>query len=199
VLSSSHSYEPQAQPAGGALEALLVASASGDRQAFQQLYEATAPRLHALLRRMALSAADVEDVLIEAYFKAWRAAGGFDAQRGTALAWLASVARHQALDHLRSRRRRADAEGRLETACPEKAARLDPQELGASREQGERLGRALRDLPPDQARAIDLVYFQGYSHSQAAQRLREPLGTIKSRIRAALRELRQHPSLPQDL
>lgn len=198
VISSSQSHESQSSPAGGALEALLEASARGDRRAFQEFYERTAPRLNALLRRMPLSTADVEDVLIEAYFKVWRAAGSFDQSRGSALAWLASVARRLALDHLRSRRRRADAEGRLDapdqTSCPQS----DPQELGARREQEERLKRALLDLPPEQARAVDLVFFQGCSHSQAAKQLSEPLGTIKSRIRAALRELRHHPHAPRD-
>jgi RNA polymerase sigma-70 factor (ECF subfamily) len=198
VISSSPSHESQSSPAGGALEALLEASARGDRRAFQELYESTAPRLNALLRRMPLSAADIDDVLIEAYFKVWRAAGSFDQNRGSALAWLASIARRLALDHLRAGRRRADAEGRLDAPDQESCAHSDPQELGARREQEERLQRALRDLPPDQARAVDLVFFQGCSHSQAAQQLSEPLGTIKSRIRAALRELRHHPHAPRD-
>lgn len=166
----------------------LAASASGDRQAFRRLFETTSPILNALLRRMVLSQADAEDLLVEVYAKIWRAASSFDPARGTALTWMAVIARRQALDHLRRGRRRRDAE--LRAGAPTPTDVPGPQDLGSQAEDRERLARAVGTLAPEQREAIRAVFFEGCSHVEAAARLKQPLGTLKGRVRSALRQMR---------
>lgn len=179
---------PGLRPDPRTLALWLEASAAGDRQAFRCLFDATSPTLNALLRRMVLSPSDAEDLLVEVYAKVWRAAASFDASRGPALTWMAVIARRHALDHLRRGRRRRDAE--LRAVAPGPSEPPGPQDLGSQAEDRERLARAVGTLAPEQREAIRVVFFDGCSHAEAAARLKQPLGTLKGRVRSALRQMR---------
>lgn len=162
-------------------EALLRRAADGDMEAFGSLYDLTAPRLFAIALRILRDRAAAEDATQDAYLRIWRKAGRFDSSRGTPLAWMGVIARNAALDLARSRR---ESEGLEILETPDFAVEaVEPPDA--------RLGHCLKQLPPDQARAITIMYTNGLSHSELAEHLAVPLGTAKSWVRrgtAALRE-----------
>ena len=130
---------------------------------------------------------DAEDVVDETFWEAWRSAARFDDRRAAAPAWLAMIARCRALDRLRRRRKHENLESMAPTANPS-STRVDEAE---STDRAERVAAALRVLPRDQRRAIELAFFDGYSHAEIADLLALPLGTVKTRIRLAMQKLRE--------
>src|SRR5262249_30518281 len=141
-------------------------------------------------------AADAEEVVADAFGQAWRRAGDFDPARGSAGAWLATIARTRALDLARSPGRRGRALGRAALGSGDVglALRVASREPADARvERGETrvlVTRALADLPEAQRSAIELAYFGGLSQSEIAERLGEPLGTVKTRMRSGMEKLR---------
>jgi RNA polymerase sigma-70 factor, ECF subfamily len=140
--------------------------------------------------------ADAEEVVVDVFGQAWRQAAAFDPRRGSVGAWLATIARSRALDMVRARGRRARAHERAALlsdegiATPVSALGPDPGR-GAERSEARRLvGQALATLPEPQRVAIELAYFEGLSQSEIAERLAEPLGTIKTRMRTGMEKLR---------
>jgi RNA polymerase sigma-70 factor (ECF subfamily) len=119
----------------------------------------------------------------------WRRAAGYDAENGTVLGWIMNIARSRAIDRLRfeGRKKRSpsgDAPPAAEQAAP------DPRDVIELREQGAALLAALAMLTTDERQAIETTFFGGLTHSEAADRLKQPLGTVKTRIRSALHKLR---------
>lgn len=180
--------------------ALVARVARGDQQAFGLLYDRFGALAYGLARAMVREAADADDVVAEAFAQLWRTADRYDAARGSVAAWVTTVTRTRALDHLRAARRRLqaaeraagdDAEG---IALPVAAA--PPADEGLERrERAEAVQRQLAALPPAQREAVQLAFFGGLSHGEIAERLALPLGTVKSRVRLALQRLRDalHP------
>jgi RNA polymerase sigma-70 factor (ECF subfamily) len=141
--------------------------------------------------------ADAEEVVADAFAQIWRSAAAFDASRGSVGAWVATIARTRALDLVRSRRRRARVleeaavvtdEGETLVLAPSLEAADRSAELT---ETSAIVRRSLADLPPPQRQVIELAYFGGLSQSEIAARLSEPLGTVKTRMRAGMEKLRQ--------
>lgn len=162
-------------------EALLRGMADGDMDAFRRLYDQTAPRLFAIALRILRDSAAAEDATQEAYLRIWRKASRYEPGRGAPLAWMGVIARNAALDLARSRRRTEDIEI-LDT--PDFAVEaVEPPDA--------RLGQCLKRLPPDQARAITIMYVNGMSHSELAGHLAVPLGTAKSWVRRGLTSLKE--------
>jgi RNA polymerase sigma-70 factor, ECF subfamily len=154
------------------------------------LYDAHAAAVYALALRITRDAADAEDVTQEVFLQAWRSEERFDAARGSRAAWLLVMARSRSLDRLRSRRRRpADAvePARLD-AIPNAAAGVDV--IAATQQEASRAYEAMTVLPAEQREAIELAYFEGCSHTEIAARTGQPLGTVKTRIRSAMQQLR---------
>ena len=171
------------------LESLIESSAVGDRAAFGALYDAAAPQLFGLAMRILKRRDWAEDVLQEAMISAWRNAGDYRRDLGSAKAWLTVILRNRALDRLRreAAARLGDAgDGVPEVADPAPSA-LD---LAASGEDGRRLRTCIEQLEEVQKRAILLAYFDGLTHEQLASRLASPLGTVKSWIRRGLQRLK---------
>ncbi len=166
--------------------ALLGRIAGGDQTAFASLYDRTSSRVFGLLLRMLRSRAAAEDVLQDAYWHVWSKAGDYDATRSGPLAWIVLIARSRAMDHLRRRKRRA-------TTPLESAAETQAQAGGAleDAECGQVAGEALRQLPDEQRRVIELSYFGGLTHEEIASRTQTPVGTVKTRIRLGMRRLRE--------
>ena len=163
--------------------ALVSRIAHGDQDALAELYDLTSPTLFGLALRIAGNKEDAEDILLEAYTKAWRIADRFDPARGAPLAWLLTMVRSISLDHLRANKRRG-------TESPSELvaiARHDPW-------QGDRISiqKALEELPEDQRTAIELAYFEGLTQTEIAARLNLPVGTVKTRVRLALAKLRTY-------
>lgn len=175
-------------------QALLVRIATGDEAAFAELYDATASIVHGVAARLVREREDAEDVTVHTFHDVWRRAASYDAARGRPSAWLRTLARSRAIDLLRSRRR-----GRvlLEEVARDLAAASPASPAEAPDDASHRSGlsghlrAALRSLPADERRAIELAYYGGMSHSEVAMVLGEPLGTVKSRIRLGMARLRR--------
>jgi len=173
---------------------------SGDQQALGQFYDRWVPVVNGLVSRMVKSAGDVEDVVEESFWQAWRQADRFDADRGSVQTWLLTIARSRALDRLRSLKRRRE-ESIDDVAAPGVAAQVptdsvlpespsDPLLAAELAERSVLVREALAELPREQREALELGYFGGLSQSEIAERTGQPLGTVKTRMRLALLKLR---------
>lgn len=164
--------------------ALMDAMANGDRAALATLYDRHAPTLLALALRIVRSRGEAEDLLHDVFLEAWRNAKSYDLSRGRVRTWLVIRMRSRALDVVKSARvsRRADDDRTAETL----AAGDDPS---ASPDQ-RRVRAALAELSPEQRAVLELAYFDGRSCSEIAAQLDVPIGTVKSRLAAALGKLR---------
>lgn len=173
-----------------ALAQLLRAVAQGNAEALRSVYESEKNRLFGLILRFVRSRELAEDVLTDTFVKVWTKADSFDPGKGQAASWLTTVARRQAIDSLRARGRDrlVAREQSFEDGLP--AADHDPCDLQASAEHAQLVRQAVNDLSDPERAAIQAVFFQGLTHSQAALSLNAPLGTLKSRVRCALERMR---------
>ena len=161
------------------------------------LYDRYAPNLLGLALRITREQADAEEVVVDTFAQAWRDAARFETERGSVAAWLATIARSRALDTVRSQTRRgrladaAEAEGESDTAPAMGSGFPSPVANLLADERSRRIRDALMVLPDAQRIALDLAYFEGLSQTEIAERLGEPLGTIKTRVRLGLRKMRE--------
>jgi len=168
---------------------LMRAVAAGDRDAVGELYDRHASAVYGMAMSLLRDPALAQDVSQEAFVRLWTRAGGFDAERGTPLGWLLSVTRHLCLDELRRQRRASDRAERLvreATVQAEGEAELLLQRGWDS----DRVRGALAELSALQRQTVELVYFQGYTLAEVAERLTVAVGTVKSRLHSALIGLR---------
>jgi RNA polymerase sigma-70 factor (ECF subfamily) len=182
------------------LSRLLARAGVGDRAAFATLYEQTSSHLFAVVLRINRDRAQAEDILQEVYVRVWRAAQSFDAAQSQPLTWLTSIARHRAIDSLR----REQTQPRLQT--PGAAAGADaededvydtvadaapgPLDLLSRATDARALGECMDKLSALQRQSVALAFYQGLSHAEVADQLRQPLGTVKSWVRRALLTLK---------
>lgn len=162
----------------------------GDRDAFAQVFDEQAPLVLGVLLKILHRRAVAEEVLQDVFLQAWRRLDTFDPERGTLRAWLVTMARSRALDHLKSAKARGAREervGKHETATVEEPVGTRELELSEDRH---RIRSALASLPAEQREAIELAYFGGLTHSQLAARLDAPLGTVKSRVKLGMTKLK---------
>ena len=165
--------------------------ASGDQAGAAALYDRHARPLYSLILRILADQTEAEDVLQEVFAQAFRQASRYDPSRGAVAAWLLTMARSRAIDRLRSRRTRVEARTReVETLDDMADVRPDAASVMLDEEQSRLLRQALSDLPLLQRIAIELAYYEGLSHTEIAERLEQPLGTVKTRIRLGLLKLR---------
>jgi len=164
--------------------------ASGDGDALTRLFDLHSPVALGLLVRMLGGRAEAEEVLQETFLQVWMQAGRYEESRSTPRGWILMLARSRALDRLRRR----DARRRREEEVSEDGARA-VHPVGTDRleavERSSRIGVALGILSPEQRHCIELAFFEGLTHSQIAERLQAPLGTVKSRILLGMNKLRQ--------
>lgn len=168
---------------------LLHAVARGDEAALAAIYDRYASILLGLMLRILHSRGEAEDVLQEVFLQVWRRAADFDESRGRAFTWLVTLARSRAIDRLRS----LDARGRAVTAsAAEPTEQVGDASADALRaEQGEIVRSALAELSEDQRTTLLLAYQEGLTQTEIAERLNQPLGTVKTRTRAGLAKLRE--------
>jgi len=170
--------------------AILVRSiATGDQLALHALYERAHRLVFTLVMRITANREMAEELTVDVFHDVWRRAASYDAVNGTVLGWIMNQARSRAIDRLRfeSRKKRSHG-GDMEPLGEVAADSRDELEL---REQGEALRAALAALTSDERQAIETTFFAGLTHAEAAARLNQPLGTIKTRIRSGLQKLRQ--------
>jgi RNA polymerase sigma-70 factor, ECF subfamily len=167
-------------------ERLLHRCASGDRGAFRMLYDRWGNRLYGIALRITREAALAADATQDAFVQVWQQAHRFDPDRGSAETWLIGIVRYRALDLIRRQSREVSGyEGEeREDDTPDALARL------VSTAEGAALHRCLGELEEDRRRLVVLAFVDGLSHSELAERLSVPLGTVKSWIRRSLISLR---------
>jgi RNA polymerase sigma-70 factor (ECF subfamily) len=168
---------------------LIQRAAAQDREAFSQLYDRFSTLVFSLAMRMLRAQSDAEDLLQEVFMQVWRQAGNYSQERGSPEAWIINIARSRAIDKLRSIRRRdksfvltddpagAESPDNVESTVGESEAKLA-------------MNSALANLPEAQRQVLELAYFSGLSQTEIADRLKEPLGTVKTRMRAGIQRLR---------
>ena len=169
---------------------LLRRIAAGDGDALSRLFELHSPIVLGLLVRILGSRAEAEEVLQETFLQVWMQADRFDEARSTPRGWLLMLARSRALDRLRRRdsRRRREEEVSVDSDSATLPTGTDRLEAA---ERKTRIGSALGLLSPEQRHCIELAFFEGLTHTQIAERLKAPLGTVKSRILLGMNKLRQ--------
>ena len=176
-------------PANAADQALLARVSGGDAAALRTLYDVCAGRAMSIAYRVLASRSEAEEVVQETFVQVWRQAASYDASRGGAMAWIATIVRSRALDRLRSRAASERAVARSEDDPDSQPTAPAPAELAAQRELRAQVMAALAALPVEQRSAIELAYYEGLSHSEIAARLGDPLGTVKTRVRLGLAKL----------
>ena len=183
------------------LARLLARSSLGDRAAFASLYEKTSPHLLAVVLRINRDRAQAEDILQEVYVNVWRAAGSFDAMQSQPLTWLTSIARNRAIDSVR--RNQTQPQSRTLGPTAEGGDREDesvydtvaddapgPLDLLSRAAEARSLAACMERLSALQRQSVALAFFQGLSHAEVAEQLRQPLGTVKSWVRRSLMTLK---------
>jgi RNA polymerase sigma-70 factor (ECF subfamily) len=172
-------------------EKLMLKVAGGDRGAFLLLYDRFSTPLYSLALRMLANEAEAQDILQEVFLSIWSKAPAFRPGRGTAFSWVVTQLRHRAIDRLRSRRRRGEL---VETF----AAELAPSDSGGpssfesleADERAREVRSALEQLGEEQRQVLRLAFFEGLTQSEIAEKLEEPLGTIKARASRGMARLR---------
>lgn len=174
-------------------EELMRRVAASDSDALALLFQRYAGAVYSLAYRMLNDREGAEDLLNEVFVRVWRQAPSYDARRGKFSTWLMSVARNLGIDELRSRRARPQRADPLTPDDPD----LDPADDRVDVERdvwhAERrrlIREALRELPPAQRQALEMAYFEGLTQAEIAERLGDPLGTTKTRVRLGLQKLR---------
>jgi RNA polymerase sigma-70 factor, ECF subfamily len=165
----------------------------GDDRALGQFYDRWARVVYALILQIVHDQDDADDVLEATFYQAWREAGRYAPDRGTVPTWILMIARSRALDRVRAKRRRREepltpsATGNLDNVAAE-APSADVAEVA---DQRSRVAEAVRTLPAEQREVVELAYFGGLSQSEIADKIGQPLGTVKTRTRLAGQKLRE--------
>jgi len=150
-----------------------------------RLYDRYSSTVYSIALRVLGDTGAAEDVLQEVFLQLWRNPGVFDSSRGNMAAWLAVIARNRAIDSLRKRRPEADIADVVVSVEPDLAG--DTERARAM----EKIRSVLGDMPAAQRSALEMAYFEGLTHTEISARTGEPLGTVKTRIRAGLLSLRK--------
>jgi len=170
---------------------LLQRTGERDRGSFEQLYERFSGVIFSTALQVLGNQESAEDVLQEVFVSIWEKAPLYDCERGKPITWALSLARHKAIDRLRSQQRKGALLDRVEHEAHLAEPRHSSRDEVDAAEKSRLVRDALLHLPPSQREAIDLAYFAGLSQVEIARRLDQPLGTIKARIRRGLLRLRE--------
>ncbi|MGH9853312.1 MAG: sigma-70 family RNA polymerase sigma factor [Blastocatellia bacterium] len=173
------------------LISLVEQVAAGDQAALATLYDTTNRLVYGLILRVLSDTSSAEEVLLDVYTQVWRQAASYDTGRGTPLAWLTTIARSRAIDRLRSGWQDQQRKEPLETLGDAVADTANPEETTAAAERQRLVRAALDTLSPEQREVIELAYYSGLSHSEIAEKLNQPLGTVKTRTRLGMMKLRE--------
>jgi RNA polymerase sigma-70 factor (ECF subfamily) len=146
---------------------------------------------YSLAYRMMGERQAAEDLVQESFLKMWRAAGSYRVERASVRTWVLSIVRNRGIDHLRSSASRRRTQDKVEAQTP---ASQPSEAFGEAwrNSQGEQVREALRGLPQEQLKVLELAYFSGYTHTEIAGLLDLPLGTVKGRMRLGLKKVREY-------
>lgn len=171
--------------------ALVERIMAGEEDALSALYDRYAGMLFAMLVRILKDTSAAEEVLQDLFLQLWRGASRFDSSRGSLPAWLLVIGRNRALSRLRRRERREILEDPEEFSLESVPSAGDLEDEAARTQLMQRLRGAMATLPPEQKEALELAYFEGMTQTEIAARTGSPLGTVKSRVRAAMQSLKR--------
>ena len=178
---------------GEALAALIGQVARGDQVAFEAIYDQLAGPVYGVVLKVLRDPAQSEEVAQEAMLDVWRTASRFDAARGSAVAWVMTIAHRRAVDRVRTENASAAREQRM---APGPVSGEDVAELVETALDRQRVRRCLGSLTTLQAEAVKLAYYGGYTYAQVAELLGVALGTVKTRIRDGLIRMRDCMEVP---
>jgi RNA polymerase sigma-70 factor (ECF subfamily) len=176
--------------------ALIRRMVEADETALGALYDRWVKSLYSLVMHLLQDPDEAEDVVEETFWQAWRKASSYEPSKGAVSTWLLTIGRRKALDRIRSRRRyKEDAVGRDKIFADLAAPGLDPSEQTEGSELRTHVRAALKELPAEQREVLELGYFDGLSQTEIADVTRQPLGTVKTRMRLAMQKLREPLSM----
>lgn len=173
---------------------LLALIAQGSQVAFELFYQRYANAVYSAVHKIIGAASDAEELVQDIFVYVWSKAALFDRTRGTGGTWLFTIARSRAIDFLRSKRSKmmqaeVTQEGDIEPETPDVSPAAAPLAALVASEEQQRIALALSQIPAEQREAIELAFFGGLSHTEVAEKLSQPLGTVKTRIRQGLMKL----------
>lgn len=169
-------------------EELVQALHRHEKVAAEALYDMYSPSLYGVIFRVVNDEATAEDVLQETFVKIWNSSGSYSADKGRLFTWMMNIARNLAIDKVRSKDFRnqfknQELENNVSVIDEQSSTAYKPELLGVK--------DLVEKLRPEQKSILDLIYFKGYTHTEAAEELGIPLGTIKTRLRTAIQQLRK--------
>lgn len=172
---------------------LLAFAAEGDDSSLEELYKRFSPVLLSTAHRVLNNSRDAEEVLQETFVQLWQKAGTYDERRGKPLTWLVTLTRNKAIDRLRRVQRRSRLHDDLEreTEFITTASVRDASDDAAANDARQLVRNAVIELSDSQREAIELAFFSGMTQAEIAEKLHQPLGTVKARIRRGLMRLRR--------
>ncbi|MBS1524466.1 MAG: sigma-70 family RNA polymerase sigma factor [Bacteroidetes bacterium] len=170
-------------------EELVRALRNREKVAAEALYDMYSASLFGVISRIVTDAAEAEDVLQETFVKIWNSFASYSPDKGRLFTWMVNIARNLAIDKIRSRdfknqSKNQDLENTVNSIDEQRNTAYKPELLG--------IKELVETLKPEQKSILDLVYFKGYTHVEAADELGIPLGTIKTRLRMAIIQLRKY-------
>lgn len=172
-------------------EDLLSLVENGDAGAFAALYDRHGRAAYSLAYRIMGDRDAAEDLVQDAFLKLWRSAESYRPERGSVRTWLLAIVHNRGIDQLRSLSSRRRTQDRVEASAPTS----QPSEAFSEtwrNSQREQVREALGSLPAEQLQVLELAYFSGYTHTEIAEMLDLPLGTVKGRMRLGLKKIRQY-------
>ena len=169
--------------------ALVQSIAAGDQRAFRMLYDQTHRLVYTLSVRITNSRETAEELTLDVFHDVWRRAVAYDPAGGSVVGWIMNQARSRAIDRLRFEQRKKRVNPTGESPVPQ-AAPHDPLDVVDVKEQGRLMREALKVLTPEERQAIEAAFFSELTYQEVADGLQQPLGTVKTRIRSALKKLR---------
>jgi len=169
------------------LDALISDVKDGNHAAFETVYDRYSPALFGVVSKIILDQKQAEDILQEAMVRVWSNIHKFDESKGSFFTWMLNIARNKAIDELRKNRKVSH------TSIQNEGASVNMSKVSSEAMRIEHIGvkELLNDIPEDQALMIEYLYFKGYTQQETSDELNLPLGTVKSRSRAALKALRK--------
>ena len=186
IVSHPWHHDPIVSPAPD-LQSIMSQVVLGDERAFAGLYDALAAAVYGTVKRVLRDPAMSEEVAQEVFVELWRTAPRFDPTRATVSTWAVTIARRRAVDRVRTEQSQRNRIERASRRRPDDVEHTDASVIASL--DVERVQRALAELPDDQRVVIKMAFIDGDSHSEIAERLDLPLGTVKGRVRGGLKKL----------
>ena len=176
-------------PSTVSTEDLLGRVATGDQQAFAELYDRVSPRIFGLVKRLLRDHAQSEEVTQEIFLELWQTATRYEPSKGGAMSWMLTISHRRAVDRIRASQASRDRDTRIgiRDFAPEFDSVAENVEISI---ENERVKKAMMRLTELQRQAVSLAYYGGYSHSEVAEMLHIPIGTVKTRLRDGMIRLR---------